>query len=94
MHSPTLSTLPYTYLQYRAEMLFKVIVVDGPLGKVKYHAIRVEFQVRGSPHVHSFLWITDAPGLSKDNANEYTQFIMLFLKHVHLMRMKIQNCSI
>ena len=51
------------HFQYRVEVFFKVIVVDGPLGKVKYHAIRVEFQVRGSPHIHSFLWIMDAPVL-------------------------------
>ena len=53
----------------------KIIVIDGPLGKVKYHAIKVEFQVRGSPHIHSFLWIVNAPILSKDNVVEYTQFI-------------------
>ena len=29
--------------QYRVEMFFKVIVIDAPLGKVKYHAICVEF---------------------------------------------------
>ena len=51
----------------------KVIVINGPL--VKYHAIRVQFQVRGSPRIHSFLWIVNAPILSKDNVVEYTQFI-------------------
>ena len=63
------------HFQYRVELFFKVIVINGPLGKVKYHAIRVEFQVRGSPHIHSFLWIVNAPILSKDNVVEYTQFI-------------------
>ena len=42
------------HFQYRVEVFFKVIIADGPLGKVKYHAIRVEFQVQGSPHIHSF----------------------------------------
>ena len=28
------------YFQYREEMLFKEITVDGPLGRVKYYAIR------------------------------------------------------
>ena len=32
------------------------IIDDSPLGKVKYHAIRVEFQVQGSPHIYSFLF--------------------------------------
>ena len=43
------------HFQYRVEVLFKEIVADGPLGKTKYCAIRVEFQVRGSPHVHCIL---------------------------------------
>ena len=42
--------------------------------KVKYHAIRVEFQVGGSSHIHS-LWIIDAPVLHKENVNEYIQLI-------------------
>ena len=33
------------HFQYRVEV-FKEIIVNGPLGKVKYYAIRVEFQVR------------------------------------------------
>ena len=63
------------HFQYRVEVFFKVIVINEPLGKVKYHAVRIEFQVRGSPHVHSFLWIVNVPILSKDNVVEYTQFI-------------------
>ena len=40
------------------------IVFDGPLGKIKYYALRIEFQERGSPHVHAFVWILDAPRIS------------------------------
>ena len=43
------------HFQYRVELFFKEMVVNVPLGKVEYYAIRVEFQVRGSPHIHSFL---------------------------------------
>ena len=42
------------HFQYRVEVFFKVIVLNGPLGKVKYYAIRVEFQVRRSSDIHSF----------------------------------------
>ena len=63
------------HFQYRVETFFKVIVLNGPFGKVKCHAIRVEFQVRGSPHIHSFIWIVDAPILTKDNIGEYVAFI-------------------
>ena len=37
------------HFQYKVEVFFEVNIIAGPLGKVKYHAIRVEFQVRGSP---------------------------------------------
>ena len=63
------------HFQYRVETFFKEIISDGPLGKVKYHAIRVEFQVRGSPHIHSFLWVPDAPILTSKNKEEYIAFM-------------------
>ena len=63
------------HFQYRVETFFKVIVLNGQFGKVKYYAIRVEFQVRGSPHVHSFVWIIGAPILTKHNIGEYVAFI-------------------
>ena len=31
------------HFQYRVEIFFKGIVIDGPLGKTKYYVIRVEF---------------------------------------------------
>ena len=68
------------HFQYRVETFFQVIVLDGPLGKVKYHAIWIEFQVRGSLHVHSFLWVLDAPILSKDNIDEYVLFVDSIVK--------------
>ena len=30
--------------QYFVEFFFKKIIIDGPLGKVKYYAIRIECQ--------------------------------------------------
>ena len=63
------------HLQHRVEVFFKEIIIDGPLGKTKYYAIRVEFQARGSPHVHCFLWAIDAPLLNSDNMEEYVAFV-------------------
>ena len=51
------------------------IVIDGPIGKTKRNAILVEFQIRGSPHIHSFLWIVNAPTLTKDIKEEYIGFV-------------------
>ena len=63
------------HFQYQVEVFFKEIVVDGPLGKTKYYAIRVEFQVRGSPHVYCFLWVADAPVSTSNNKEEYVAFV-------------------
>jgi len=40
----------------------------APLGKVEDWFFRVEFQQRGSPHIHMLIWIKDAPkfGLNSD----------------------------
>ena len=63
------------HFQYLVEIFFKTIVLNGILGKVKYHAIQVEFQLWGSPHIHSFLWILDVPILHKNNIDEYVRFV-------------------
>ena len=41
----------------------------------KYYAIRVEFQVRCSLHIHSFIWILNAPKLTLENIQEYTSWV-------------------
>ena len=68
------------HFQCRVEIFFKTIVLDGILGKVKYHAIQDEFQLRGSPHIHSFLWILDAPVLHTNNTDEYVRFVDSIVK--------------
>ena len=52
-----------------------MIVLTGPLGRTSYYDIRVEFQVRGSPHIHSFFWILNAPKLTKESKQEYIQWV-------------------
>ena len=60
---------------YRVEVFFKEIVFDDPLGKTKYYAIRVKFQVCGSPHVHCFLWVANAPALTQKNKEGCVAFV-------------------
>ncbi len=36
---------------------------DMPLGKIVDYFWRIEFQLRGSPHLHSVWWVEDAPDL-------------------------------
>ena len=59
--------------QYNVQVFFKEIIIDGPLGKTKYYVIRIEFPERGSPHVHSFRWILNAPNIQNEAA--YIKFI-------------------
>ena len=54
-------------------MFFKFIILDGPLVRTQYYATRVEIQVRGRPHIHSFIWILNTPKLTK-NIDEYTKW--------------------
>ena len=35
----------------------------SPIGEVVDYFLRIEFQLRGSPHVHSLWWVKDAPNL-------------------------------
>ena len=58
------------HFQYKVEMFLKVISYDDSLGKTQYYAIGVEFQVNGSPHIHSFIWILNSPKLMKFNTDE------------------------
>ena len=81
------------HFQYRVEIFFKVIVLIGLFGKIRYHAIIVEFQVRGSPHIHSFISIIDAPILTKDDIGEYVAFIDSVVKSYIPDRSKIQTFS-
>lgn len=34
---------------------------SAPIGKISEFFYRVEFQQRGSPHIHMLVWIEDAP---------------------------------
>ena len=63
------------HFQYRVEVCFKLIIIDGPLGKSKYYAIRVELQIRGSPHVHSLIWVIGALKLTLHNVDEYNNWL-------------------
>ena len=53
------------------QVSFKKIILDGPLGKTKHYALCVEFQERGSPHVHAFVWILDSPKISDETKYKY-----------------------
>ena len=61
------------HFQCKVEVFFKEIIPDSPLVKTKLYAIRIEFQEKGIPHVHSFIWIFSVPNI--ENKAAYIDFI-------------------
>ena len=46
-----------SHFRYKDKVSFKEIINDGPFDQIKYHALRIEIQERGSLHVHSYLYV-------------------------------------
>ena len=42
---------------------------------MKYFVYIVEFHQRGSPHIHSLVWIENAPTLERSSREEIEQFV-------------------
>ena len=56
--------------------LREVIKGSGqPIGEVVDYFWRIEFQLRGSPHVHSMWWIRDAPNLDTTAGRQIDRYI-------------------
>lgn len=45
------------------------------MGKIKDYFYRVEFQQRGSLHVHMLIWVENAPIFEVDSVEDITTFI-------------------
>ncbi|KAL3987658.1 hypothetical protein ACER0C_014773 [Sarotherodon galilaeus] len=50
-----------------------------PLGKVIDYFYRVEFQHRGSPHIHCLLWVEGAPVFEEDDEQTVVNFINKYI---------------
>ena len=46
-----------------------------PIGEIQDFFYRVEFQQRGSPHIHALFWVKDAPQLGKNPNCDITAFV-------------------
>ena len=57
--------------KHKNEVFFKESYLMGH--RAKYYAICIEFQERGRPHVHLFIWILNTPNIK--NEAVYTEFI-------------------
>ena len=56
-----------------------ILSPSHPLGKVIDYFYRIEFQQRGSPHVHCLLWIENAPRIDRETDAEVAQFIDTYI---------------
>ena len=65
------------HFQYRVEIFFKEVLMSNanPIGKIIYYALRIEFQMRGSPHLHALIWTSDCPRLTSENKQAYIEFV-------------------
>ena len=63
--------------QYRVDTFFTEVLLSqsNPIGKITYYALRIEFQMRGSPHLHALIWTSDCPKLTSENKEAYIEFI-------------------
>ena len=63
----------FQHFQYQADLFFKKIIFYGPLGRNSYYAVLLEFLVRGSPHIQS--WLLNTPELLKETKDEYIAWL-------------------
>lgn len=65
------------HFQHRVETFFTEILPSelNPIGKIVYYALRIEFQMRGSPHLHALVWTSDCPTRTSENREAYVEFI-------------------
>ena len=63
--------------QHRLEVFFSEYLLSDthPLGHTTDYVIKIEFQMRGSPHAHCLLWVKDAPKIVKDPDDVVCAFI-------------------
>ena len=57
------------HFQHRVETFFSEVLLSqiNPIGKITYYDLRIEFQMRGSPHLHALIWTSDCPRLTSEN---------------------------
>ena len=65
------------YFNNKVQKFFKHILKSpySPFGTLTTSFHRVEFQHRGSPHIHGLLWIKNAPHYEKDSDEHIIQYI-------------------
>ena len=63
--------------QHRVESFFSNYLLScaNPIGCITDYVIKIEFQMRGSPHAHCLIWVKDAPKLDREDDVTVCTFI-------------------
>ena len=69
------------YFDHRVQEFLNTVLKSScePIGKLLDYFYRVEFQQRGSPHIHMLVWIENAPTLETNSDREIVQFVDKYL---------------
>ena len=69
------------YFDHRVQEFLNTVLKSScePIGKLLDYFYRVEFQQRGSPHIHMLVWIENAPTLETNSEIEIVQFVDKYL---------------
>ena len=70
--------------QHRLEAFFSEHLLSDthPPGHITDYVIKIEFQMRGTPHAHCLLWDKDAPKIDKDPDDIVYAFIDKYITAV------------
>ena len=62
---------------HRVENFFSKYLLSSanPIGVITDYVIKIEFQMRGSPHAHCLVWVKNAPKIDKNTDGEVCAFI-------------------
>ena len=75
------------YFRHCVQQFIKFIIMGkySPFGQVLDFVHRVEFQKRGSPHIHGLLWIHNAPKFGTSPDEDVCKLMSILVFHVVLM---------
>ena len=78
------------FFDYRVQQFMKIILKSehSPIGKITDYFYRVEFQQRGSPHIHILIWIENAPTYKQDSNEDIVNYIDKYVSCANVTELK------
>ena len=70
------------YFDHRVKEFINIVLKSdhNPLGKLKDYFYRVEFQQRGSPHIHMIAWVENAPKFNVNFEEDIVAYVDKYLQ--------------